>query len=190
MSTAARLVRLGATDVGRHEVVGTGSGRAEAHVEGERARPGTLLLLIAVRPVRGVGIHEVEILEIRRAEDIAPAFERLRSGVHALYVCGDALTTANSARINTLAMGARLPTIFPDRAFLEAGGFIAYGANNADLFRRAADYVDKILRGTKPADLPVEQPTRFDLAINLLAAKALGLTVPPALLARADEVIE
>jgi putative tryptophan/tyrosine transport system substrate-binding protein len=134
--------------------------------------------------------YEVEILEIRRAEDIAPAFERLKSGVHALYVCGDALTTANSARINTLAMGARLPTIFPDRTFLEAGGFIAYGANNVDLFRRAADYVDKILRGTKPADLPVEQPTRFDLAINLIAAKALGLTVPPVLLARADEVIE
>jgi putative ABC transport system substrate-binding protein len=87
-------------------------------------------------------------------------------------------------------MGARLPTIFPDRTFLEAGGFIAYGANNVDLFRRAADYVDKILRGTKPADLPVEQPTRFDLAINLITAKALGLTVPPVLLARADEVIE
>jgi putative tryptophan/tyrosine transport system substrate-binding protein len=133
---------------------------------------------------------EAEVLEIRRAEDIAPAFERLRSEVHALYVCGDALTTANSARINTLAMGARLPTIFPDRAFLDAGGFLSYGANNAHLFRRAADYVDKILRGAKPADLPVEQPTRFDLAINLITAKALGLTVPTALLARADEVIE
>ena len=99
--------------------------------------------------------YEVEILEIRRAEDIAPAFERLRSGVHALYVCGDALTTANSARINTLAMGARLPTIFPDRAFLEAGGFIAYGANNAELFRRAADYVDKILPGSSPPTFPL-----------------------------------
>jgi putative ABC transport system substrate-binding protein len=134
--------------------------------------------------------YDVEVLEIRRAEDIAPAFEKLKSGVHGLYVCGDALTTANSARINALTMGARLPTIFPDRAFLETGGFIAYGANNVDLFRRAADYVDKILRGTKPADLPVEQPTRFDLAINLITAKALGLTVPPMLLARADEVIE
>ena len=134
--------------------------------------------------------YEVDILEIRRTEDIAPVFGTLKSAAQALYVCGDALTTANRARINTLAMGARLPTIYPDRLFLEAGGFMAYGANNADLFRRAADYVDKILRGAKPAELPVEQPTRFDLAINLIAAKALGIDVPPSLLARADEVIE
>jgi putative ABC transport system substrate-binding protein len=87
-------------------------------------------------------------------------------------------------------MSARLPTIYPDRLFLEAGGFMAYGANNSDLFRRAADYVDKILRGAKPADLPVEQPTRFDLAINLITAKALSLDIPPTLLALADEVIE
>ena len=105
-------------------------------------------------------------------------------------MCGDALVTANRARISTLALGARLPTIYPDRAFVEAGGLMAYGANNADLFRRAADYVDKILRGTKPADIPVEQPTKFDLVINLTTAKALGLEVPPTLLARADEVIE
>ena len=134
--------------------------------------------------------YEVDILEIRRTEDIAPAFGTLRSAAQALYVCGDALTTANSTRINTLAMSARLPTIYPDRLFLEAGGFMAYGANNSDLFRRAADYVDKILRGAKPAELPVEQPTKFDLAINLNTAKALGLEVPPTLLARADEVIE
>jgi putative tryptophan/tyrosine transport system substrate-binding protein len=133
---------------------------------------------------------EVEVLEIRRAEDIAPAFGRLKGGTQALYVCGDALVTANRARISTLALGARLPTIYPDRAFLEAGGLMAYGANNADLFRRAAEYVDKILRGAKPGDLPVEQPTKFELAINLIAAKAIGLTVPPMLLARADEVIE
>jgi len=132
---------------------------------------------------------EVEVLEIRRAEDIAPAFGTLKSGTQALYVCGDALVTANRARISTLALGARLPTIYPDRAFLEAGGLMAYGANNADLFRRAAEYVDKILRGAKPGDLPVEQPTKFELAINLIAAKAIGLTVPPMLLARADEVI-
>ena len=105
-------------------------------------------------------------------------------------MCGDALTTANSTRINTLAMSARLPTIYPDRLFLEAGGFMAYGANNTDLFRRAADYVDKILRGAKPAALPVEQPTKFELAINLKTAKALGLDIPATLLARADEVIE
>ena len=133
---------------------------------------------------------DVEVLEIRRAEDIAPAFGTLKSGTQALYVCGDALVTANRARISTLALGARLPTIYPDRAFLEAGGLMAYGANNADLFRRAAEYIDKILRGAKPGDLPVEQPTKFELAINLIAAKAIGLIVPPMLLARADEVIE
>jgi putative tryptophan/tyrosine transport system substrate-binding protein len=133
---------------------------------------------------------EIQVFEIRRAEDIAPAFGTLNSGTQALYVCGDALVTANRARISTLALGARLPTIYPDRAFLEAGGLMAYGANNADLFRRAAEYVDKILRGAKPADLPVEQPTKFELAINLIAAKAIGLDVPQTLLARADEVIE
>jgi len=133
---------------------------------------------------------EVEVLEIRRAEDIAPAFGTLKSGTQALYVCGDALVTANRARISTMALGARLPTIYPDRAFLETGGLMAYGANNADLFRRAAEYVDKILRGAKPGDLPVEQPTKFELALNVIAANAIGLTVPPSLLARADEVIE
>ena len=97
---------------------------------------------------------------------------------------------ANHARINTLALGARLPTIHPFRDYLGTGGLMSYGANNPDLFRRAGDYVDKILRGAKPADLPVEQPTKFDFIINLTTAKALGLDVPPTLLARADEVIE
>jgi len=97
---------------------------------------------------------------------------------------------ANHARINTLALGARLPTIHPFRDYLGAGGLMSYGANNPDLFRRAGDYVDKILRGAKPADLPVEQPTKFDFIINLTTAKALGLEVPSSLLARADEVIE
>ena len=132
----------------------------------------------------------VDVLAIRRAEDIVPAFETLKGGAQALYVCGDALVTAQRARINTLALGARLPTIYPDRAFLEVGGLMAYGANNADLFRRAADFVDKILRGAKPGDLPIEQPTKFELVVNLIAAKALGLTLSPTLLARADEVIE
>jgi putative tryptophan/tyrosine transport system substrate-binding protein len=133
---------------------------------------------------------DVDVLEIRRADDIVPAFGTLKSGAQALYVCGDALVTANRARISTLALGGRLPTIYPDRMFLEAGGLMAYGANNADLFRRAADYVDKILRGAKPADLPVEQPTRFELVINLTTAKALALEIPATVLARADEVIE
>ena len=133
---------------------------------------------------------DVDVLPIRRAEDIAPAFATLNNAVQAVYVCPDPLVNANHARINTLALGARLPTVHPFRDYLESGGFMSYGANNIDLFRRAADYVDKILRGAKPADLPVEQPTKFDLIINLTAAKALGIAVPPALLARADEVIE
>ena len=133
---------------------------------------------------------DVDVLEIRRAEEIAPAFGTLKSDVQALYVCPDPLVNANHARINTLALGARLPTIQPFRDYLGAGGFMSYGANNADLFRRAGDYVDKILRGAKPGDLPVEQPTKFDLVINLTTAKALGLTIPELFLLRADEVIE
>jgi putative ABC transport system substrate-binding protein len=105
-------------------------------------------------------------------------------------VVPDPLINANHARINSLALEARLPTLHPFRDYLGSGGFMSYGANNTDLFRRAGDYVHKILRGAKPAELPVEQPTRFELVINLTAAKALGLTVPPTLLARADEVIE
>jgi ABC-type uncharacterized transport system substrate-binding protein len=134
---------------------------------------------------------EVAVVEIRRAEDIVPAFEALiKDRSEALYVVGDPLLTTNRIRINTLALGARLPTSYASREFVEVGGLMSYGPNFPDLFRRAAEYVDKILRGAKPADLPVEQPTKFDLVINLVAAKALGLTVPPTLLARADEVIE
>jgi ABC-type uncharacterized transport system substrate-binding protein len=133
---------------------------------------------------------DADVLEIRRAEDIGPAFGPLESGVQALYVVPDPLVNANHARINTLALGARLPTIHPFRDYLGAGGFMSYGASNADLFRRAGDYVDKILRGAKPGDLPVEQPTKFDLVINLTTAKALGLKIPESFLLRADEVIE
>jgi ABC-type uncharacterized transport system substrate-binding protein len=133
---------------------------------------------------------EAATLEIRRAEDIAPAFEALKGGADALYVVADPLANTNRARIHTLAMGARLPAIYNAREHVEAGGLMSYGPNFPDLYRRAAEFVDKILRGAKPADLPVEQPTRFDLVINLTTAKALGLDVPPTLLARADEVIE
>jgi ABC-type uncharacterized transport system substrate-binding protein len=133
---------------------------------------------------------EVAPLEIRRAEEIATAFATLDAQADALYVVGDAVVNANRTRIITLALGARLATIYNSREYIKAGGLMSYGPNYPDLFRRAGDYVDKILRGAKPTDIPVEQPTKFDLIINLTTAKALGLTVPPTLLARADEVIE
>jgi putative ABC transport system substrate-binding protein len=107
-----------------------------------------------------------------------------------VYVSASPLLTTNRIRINTLALGVRLPTIHGFREYTVAGGLMSYGPNFPDLFRRAAEYVDKILRGAKPSDLPVEQPTKFDFIINLTTAKVLGLEVPPTLLARADEVIE
>jgi putative ABC transport system substrate-binding protein len=128
--------------------------------------------------------------EVREAEDIAPAFDALKGRADALYVCGSPLLTTNRIRINTLALALRLPTVHGFRELTAAGGLMSYGPNFPSLFRRAAEYVDKILRGAKPSDLPVEQPTQFDLVLNLTTAKALGLTVPPSLLARADEVIE
>ena len=130
------------------------------------------------------------IFEFRRIEDLAPAFEALRGQAEALYVCLDPLLTVNRIGINTLAASARLPTTHGTRELVEAGGLMSYGPNFPDLWRRAGDYVDKILRGAKPADIPVEQPTKFDLVINLTTAKALGLTIPPTLLAIANEVIE
>jgi ABC-type uncharacterized transport system substrate-binding protein len=105
-------------------------------------------------------------------------------------VCADALTNANGARINTLALGSRLPTSLPFHESLGTGGLMSYGAKTTDLFRHAGELVDKILKGAKPADLPVEQPTKFELVINLTTAKALGLTIPESFLLRADEVIE
>ena len=128
--------------------------------------------------------------EIRRPEDIAPAVEALKGHADALYVCNDPLVTTNRVRIGELALGARFPTMFGAREYVEAGGLMSYAANFPDLYRRTAEYVDKILRGAKPSDLPVEQPTKFDLIINLKTAKALGLTIPPTMLTRADEVIE
>jgi putative ABC transport system substrate-binding protein len=133
---------------------------------------------------------EVATLEIRRAEEIGPAFEEHKGHTDALYLCSDSLTFTHRVRINTLALGSRMPMIYTERENVKAGGLMSYGANFTDLYRRAADYVDKILRGAKPADLPVEQPTKFDLVINLTTAKALGLTIPESFLLRADEVIE
>ena len=133
---------------------------------------------------------EVVRLEIRRSEDIEPAIDALKGRAEALYVPSDPLMNSNRVRINTLALGVRLPTVCGLREFVEVGMLMSYGPSYPDLFRRAAEFVDKILRGTKPGDIPVEQPTKFDLVINLTTAKALGLDVPPSLLARADEVIE
>jgi len=133
---------------------------------------------------------EFDALEIRRAEDIAPAFEAIKGRAEALYVCPDALVDANKIRINTLALGARLPTMHGYREYVEAAGLMSYGANLPDLYRRSADYVDMILRGANPGDMPVEQPTKFDLIINLTTAKALSLTIPKSLLLRANELIE
>jgi putative tryptophan/tyrosine transport system substrate-binding protein len=133
---------------------------------------------------------EVAPLEIRRAEDIAPAFDSLKDQTDALYVVGDSLVQANRTRIITFSLSARLPTIVGIREFAQAGVLMSSGPNISDQFRRAAELVDKILRGTKPGEIPVEQPTKFELVINLTTAKALGLTIPPALLARAGEVIE
>jgi putative ABC transport system substrate-binding protein len=152
--------------------------------------PGAVLEIGEVQAAaRTLGL-EVHTLEIRRAQDIAPAFEALKGRADALYVCIDALVNANRIRINTSALGARLPTMHGSRDYVEAGGLMSYGPNYPDLFRRSADYVDKILHGAKPGDIPVELPTKFDLIINLTTAKTLGLEVPPTLLARADEVIE
>jgi putative ABC transport system substrate-binding protein len=128
--------------------------------------------------------------EIRRPEDIAPIFDAVKGRVDALYVVGNALTEVNVPQIVMLALGAQLPTSLTSANSVRAGGLMSYGANYPAIFRRAADYVDRILRGTKPGDLPVEQPTKFDLVIDLKTAKALGLTIPPNLLVLADEVIE
>ena len=138
---------------------------------------------------RPLGIQTTR-LEIRRAEDIAPAFDTLKSGAEALYVCNSALVVTNRLRISTLALSARLPMLSSLKEDAEAGGLISYGPNVQDLFRRAAELVDKILHGAKPSDIPVELPTKFDLVFNLTTAKVLGITIPHNLLVLADEVIE
>jgi len=159
-------------------------------IMGNVGNPANVLDMAKVQAAaRSLGLDAV-IFEIRRAEDIAPTFEALTGRMDALYVPADALINTNRIRINTLALGARLPTMHGSRDYVEAGGLMSYGVNFADQFRRAADYVDRILRGAKPADLPVQQPTKFELVINLKTAKALGLLIPDRLLALADEVIE
>jgi putative tryptophan/tyrosine transport system substrate-binding protein len=138
---------------------------------------------------RTLGI-EVVPMEIRRFADIAPAFEALKGRAEAIFVTGSPLIITNRAGFHTLTMGARLPAIYNSRHYVEAGGLMSYGPNAPHFYRRAAEFVDKILRGTQPADIAVEQPTRFELIVNLTTAKALGLTIPETLLATADEVIQ
>lgn len=138
---------------------------------------------------RSLGL-EVNTIAVRTSEDIEPAIARLKGRADALYVCPDLLITTNDVRIGASAIEAQLPTMLSFRGFVEDGGLMSYGPNSEDLFRRSGDFVDKILRGAKPADLPIEQPTKFELVINLKTANALGLTISPTILAAADEVIE
>jgi putative ABC transport system substrate-binding protein len=134
---------------------------------------------------------EAHLLDVRKSEDLTAVFDTAsKRRVDALVVSADGILQANRKRIAELAVMHRLPAIYTSREFIDVGGLISYGASYRDLYRRAATYVVKILKGTKPADLPVEQPTKFEMVINLKAAKALGLEMPPMLLARADEVIE
>jgi ABC-type uncharacterized transport system substrate-binding protein len=139
--------------------------------------------------IRTLGLEATK-LQIRSAEDIVPGFNEIMGRTDALYVVLDPLINTNRIHINSLALGARLPTIHTHEGLVEAGGLMSYGPNFVEMHRRAAELVDKILRGATPGDIPVEQPTKFELAINLKTAKALGLSVPPTVLARADEVIE
>jgi putative ABC transport system substrate-binding protein len=136
----------------------------------------------------GLTLHSIEV---RRPEEIAPAFAELtRRSVQAVYVMWDQVTFTHRTRIGELARAHRLLTTFDERQAVEAGGLMSYSPELTDLYRRAAAYVDKILRGAKPAELPIEQPTKFQFVINLKTAKALGLTIPPSVLARADELIQ
>jgi putative ABC transport system substrate-binding protein len=129
-------------------------------------------------------------LHVTKAEEIVPAIQSLKGVADALYICSDPFLTTHRVRINTLAIAQKLPTVNAFREYVVAGGLLSYGPNFPDLFRRSADYVDKILRGAKPADIPVEQPVKFDLVINNTTAIAIGLTIPEQFLMRADEVIE
>ena len=152
--------------------------------------PNSVNELQEVRTLAGPLDIELTVYEIRHRDEITRAFDAFRGRAQALYVVSDPLIAIERTRVSLLAAGARLPTIHAYREYAEAGGLISYGTSFPDMFRRAAEYVDKILRGAKPADLPVEQPTKFEMVINLIAAKAIGIEVPPTLLARADEVIE
>jgi len=159
-------------------------------IMGDNGNPATGLEMREVQATAQALGLDVVMAEIRRTEDIGSAFESLKGRVDAVYVVNSPVVNANRLRINIRAVAAQLPTMHGSRETVELGGLMSYAPNFPDLWRRAADYVDKILRGAKPGDIPVEQPTRFDFVVNLMTAQALGLEIPPTLLARADEVIE
>jgi putative tryptophan/tyrosine transport system substrate-binding protein len=163
---------------------------ARLAVMANAAAPGSVLEMREVLATARTLGPEATPIEIRQEDEIASAIEALKGRVDALYVATDPLIFGSRLRINALAQDQRLPTIYGSREYADAGGLMSYGSNRVDLFRHAAEQVDKILRGTKPSDIPVQQPTKFDLVINLRTARALGIEIPSALLARADEVIE
>jgi ABC-type uncharacterized transport system substrate-binding protein len=165
------------------------AGRKLAVLLNSNNRGAVLEVYEVERAARTFGFQS-STFEIQQAEDIVSAFEAIKGRADALYVCTDVLMNVHRRLINTLALSARLPTIHSVRDYVEAGGLMSYGTSIVDSFRLAAEYVDKILRGAAPGDLPIQQPTKFDLVINITTAKALGITVPPTLLSRADEVIE
>ena len=151
---------------------------------------GSVMEIDQIKASAGTQDIELATFQIDGPQDLAPAFDAFKGKTEAAYVVSNPFTTTHRTGILTLALGARLPTMFGFQEMVEAGGLISYGPDFLDLWRRAADYADKVLRGTKPADIPVEQPTKFALAVNLTTAKALGLAIPGTVLARADEVIE
>ncbi len=149
------------------------------------------LLLGEMKIAAGILRVTLQPTELRRLDDFEPAFSAIKGErANALIVLRNPLTATHRTRIVDFAAKSRLPAMYGDREFVDAGGLMSYGVNIADLWGRAAVYVDKILKGTKPADLPVEQPTKFEFVINLKAAKQIGLTIPPNVLARADRVIK
>jgi putative ABC transport system substrate-binding protein len=153
--------------------------------------PFAQLALKQIKTAADANRMRLEILEARSSEQLPRLFEAaVSAGAGGLIVLGDPLTFSLRRQIAELSARARVPSVYPSREWAEAGGCMSYGADRRQLYRRAAEYVDRILKGAKPGDLPVEQPTKFELVINLKTAKALGLTIPPSLLARADQVIE
>jgi len=152
--------------------------------------PGAMIEMREVATTaRTLGLEVIPI-EVSQAGEVFSSIESIRDRADALYVATDPLIFSNRIAINEMAQRQRTPTIYGSREYVDAGALMSYGPNWIDLFRHAAEQVDKILRGTKPADIPVQQPTKFDLVVNLRTAKALGLEIPPSLLARADDVID